>query len=227
MKNSNEIANDLIKRREVYKQEQHLKRNKSIKITSSISCCCLVAILGIGVWQGDLSVKQPSVNNEENHGILAGEHSSDGKGKQPNTSESSISKDEINQDSLIDWKGEIISSYGENTAASACYATPDNNSYGMSTPLRGALQEYGDSARYMVVVDIFKNKELVSTNKEILEAEAVRLSNLGYETLIEVNNLGSQPIYYFVMQISKEQLENFDVNEEYGYFFFIRGERID
>jgi len=132
-------------------------------------------------------------------------------------------KYESEKDALADYKGRIIDSY--ESYAEACYKAPDNNSFGISMPLRGALEEYGDSVRYMVVVDIFRNKEPIGADIEIMEAEMKRLENLGYDALIESG--AEDDIYYLCIQATKEQIENFKTNKEYGYFIFIRSERIE
>lgn len=52
MKNYNEIADTVLSRRDKYEEAQRIKRKKMIRLSSFASCFILVAVLGIGIWQG-------------------------------------------------------------------------------------------------------------------------------------------------------------------------------
>lgn len=235
MKNCDEMVNSLFERREQYITEQKRKRKVITRTAASVCCICFVAVLSYGIWEGGWMSKIMSVPPKASPaiGIYDSIDNADDT-NQPSDSivsnetqtqdTNSISKEESGQDSLVEWKGKIISDYIESSAAS--YQIPDSNSFGISIPLKTAIKEYGDTARYAVVVDIFVDND-VCTDLSILEAEMLRVKELGYETYIEVNNSKEEPIYYFCMQATKEQLENFDCNENYGYFFFGRSERIE
>ncbi len=53
MKNYDELTNDLLERRDQYITEQRNKRKVMKRVITPICCFCLVALLGIGLWQGD------------------------------------------------------------------------------------------------------------------------------------------------------------------------------
>lgn len=59
MKNYNEIAADVLSRRDKYDEEQRIKRKKIIQISSFVSCFILVAVLGIGILQGGWFERNP------------------------------------------------------------------------------------------------------------------------------------------------------------------------
>lgn len=223
MKNCNEMVNSLLERRAQYVTEQKRKRKIIVRTTSSLCCVCIVALVGFGVWQGDFFGVAPI---PPNNSIIIGEKDYidpvDNTDRQVNEN---VQNETSGQDSVEDWKGVIIDEYDAGIATS--YEIPDNKHFGISIPLRSAIKEYGDTVRYMVVIDIFKDKEQVSSDKSILEAELTRLTELGYDAIIEVNDIGTEPVYYFCLQASKEQLENFVCNEEYGYFLFGRSERVE
>lgn len=74
MKNYNEIANRVLLRRDEYDETQKIKKKNITHISSLISCFVVVAIFGIGIWQGDwfdfnsLPIVNPSSqegNNDE------------------------------------------------------------------------------------------------------------------------------------------------------------------
>ncbi len=55
MKNYDELTNDLLKRRDCFVANQKKKR----KIVTSFCCVCLIAFLGIGIWQGGIFSTTP------------------------------------------------------------------------------------------------------------------------------------------------------------------------
>ncbi len=64
MKNYNEMANDVLRRIGEHETEQRNRRKNMKKVILPISCFCLVAILGIGLWQSDFFDNTPSVKSE-------------------------------------------------------------------------------------------------------------------------------------------------------------------
>lgn len=54
MKNTNEMVNSLLERREQYEAEQKRKRSIITRTVTSMCCLCLVALLGFGAWQSGL-----------------------------------------------------------------------------------------------------------------------------------------------------------------------------
>lgn len=53
MKNYNEMANDVLRRIGEHETLQRNRRKVMKKVIIPICCFCLVALLGIGLWQGD------------------------------------------------------------------------------------------------------------------------------------------------------------------------------
>lgn len=64
MKNYNEMANDVLRRIGEHENNQRNRRKNMKKAILPICCFCLVAILGIGLWQGDYFSKTSSVKTE-------------------------------------------------------------------------------------------------------------------------------------------------------------------
>ena len=54
MKNSEEMVNSLLERREQYNAEQKRKRSIITRTVTSMCCVCLIALLGFGMWQGGM-----------------------------------------------------------------------------------------------------------------------------------------------------------------------------
>lgn len=72
MKNYNEIAENILLRRDKYEKSQRKKRKKMLHISSLASCFIFVAILGIGIWQSgwleqhSLPISKPSSQEGNN-----------------------------------------------------------------------------------------------------------------------------------------------------------------
>lgn len=64
MKNSKEMVDSLFERRERYIAERKEKRKRTLKISASVLSVCLVAALGIGLWQTGL-FSTPTQTGEE------------------------------------------------------------------------------------------------------------------------------------------------------------------
>ena len=68
MKTYNEMAESVFERREKYIAERRMAMNKMKKTTATVACCCLVAVLSIGVWHGNIgtSTLPPTINEQLN-----------------------------------------------------------------------------------------------------------------------------------------------------------------
>ncbi len=65
MKNYNEMANDVFRRIGEHETLQRNRRKVMKKVIIPICCFCLVALLGLGLWQGDLFSNTPAVELED------------------------------------------------------------------------------------------------------------------------------------------------------------------
>ncbi len=71
MKNYNEMAESVFERRDKYNAERRMAMNKMKKSVATVACCCLVAVLGIGVWQGGTQPVSPNTSEQlGNHEIV-------------------------------------------------------------------------------------------------------------------------------------------------------------
>ena len=68
MKTYNEMAESVFERRDKYIAERRMAMYKMKKTTATVACCCLVAVLSIGIWHGNIgtSTLPPAVNEELN-----------------------------------------------------------------------------------------------------------------------------------------------------------------
>ena len=72
MKNSEEMVNSLLERRDRYVTEQKKKKAIITRTVTSMCCVCLVALLGFGMWQsGMFNTTPPEISGEQS---LSGEN---------------------------------------------------------------------------------------------------------------------------------------------------------
>ena len=106
-------------------------------------------------------------------------------------------------------------------------AAPANGEFGFSIPLRSAMEEYGDSVLYRVVIDVFKGKKQLASDNSIVKAEEERLSAKGYTVAVENYYDGSENHYRFTLHAEYDELKNFAASEDYGYFISLYDERTE
>lgn len=139
MKNYEDVTNDLLERRERYVIEQRIKQKRVTGIVTSLCCVSLIFLIGIGVWQsGVFNNKNILVEDDTQHGT-----------------ENYIG-DEENEKEADTFT--IVSSYECGSSAS-CYMAPANGEFGLTEPFKNAINEYGDTAKYMVIFFLFAVKE--------------------------------------------------------------------
>lgn len=107
----------------------------------------------------------------------------------------------------------LITSYpsGENSMA-----VPPIGNYGCSHSLYLAMEDYKDTANYLVIVDVFNSNGQVFGYDE-LAAEAERLYNNGYTAAVETVNNQSGAYHFISLNVTYEQLQSFAVRSDYAY----------
>ena len=220
MKTYEEIAAELFDRRDAYYARRARQRKMALAAASALCCVALAVLLGFGLRQntetipaagestGDVSVPDTSPAVSDSQG--ASDSVGNGIMQRPDDDNSTVSY------TLM------ISAY-EGTSAS--YATPENGQVDRSIPLNGAIKAYGDSARYNVRIDIFRDQQLLAPDSAEVCSEIERLAALGYTTVFETYDDGANKHYTFSCHATQEQLLGFPVNTEYGYFLFLYEER--
>ncbi len=139
-------------------------------------------------------------------GILAGPADGDGKSEQYSTTP-------------------MISSYGKSTYDGDLSVM--NGGLALSNSLQAALQEYGNSANYRVLVELFRDGVQVSSASSLAQEEIDRLADAGYTVAVEKYNDGHTEQTYLTLHATFDQLEDFSSNAEFGYYILLYGEYFD
>ena len=116
----------------------------------------------------------------------------------------------------------LITSYPSSVECS--YSAPHDGEFGFTMPLSDAMAEYGDSANYLVIVDLFSDGHQI-WDRAAFEAESQRLFQLGYTPIIETFSSPEGSSVALQLNATYEQLKNFPASPDHGYFFVLRDER--
>lgn len=216
MKTYEEIAAELFDRRDAYYARRARQRKMALAAASGLCCMALVVLLGFGLRHNMETIPAAGDSN----GTAAAPAVPDSQGAADSVENGFITQ-EPDTDSTVSYTP-MISAY-EGTSAS--YATPENGQVDRSIPLNGAIKAYGDSARYNVRIDIFRDQQLLAPDSAEVCSEIERLAALGYTTVFETYDDGANKHYTFSCHATQEQLLGFPVNTEYGYFLFLYEER--
>lgn len=229
MKNSEEMVNSLLERRDKYAAEKKRKRTIITRTVTSMCCVCLAVLLGFGMWQGGMFDTTPPATL--NDSINIGEKDYINPDELNANADTQTSKNDAdlsnNSSAANDNVKTMISSFSINGTPSASYETPENGKFYFSIPLSEAMNEFGDGVLYRVVVDVFNNNEQLSSDSSQVQDECERLSNIGYVVAYETVFDGESYHYYFTLHATYDELTEFIANESYGYFMFLYDERVE
>ena len=136
----------------------------------------------------------------------------------------------VNGDQLILDGKPMISGFGETDINVDMSVT--NGGFWLSLGLEGAMDHYGDTANYRVLVELFCDGVQIPSGGAQAVEEAARLRELGYivamesstETVIDGEIATAYITYYFTLHATYEQLLDFQADENLGYKFMLYDE---
>ncbi len=195
--------------------------------TGIAACFVLVAALAVPAITGHLpraeQTAQPSPDAAE-HNEATQLPANSPNAMLPNNG-ISIPADGTQEDARYAESKQMISYYDIGNM-DACYAVPQNGEVNFSMPLRAAMKACGDSVRYRVVVDLFRDESQLPPDGADAKNESARLAALGYITAFETYTDNGSSQTWFTLHAAYDQLADFAVAAEYGYMFFLYGERV-
>ena len=225
MKNCEEMVNSLFERREEYIAEQMKRRKVVTRTITSMCCVCMVVLLGVGAWRGGIFDTVFQTEQDALYPGIKDDFNESGEGSS-NTADVDVGNYPSNY--VPDGSEKrMISSYDLNGLPPASYITPGNGEFYFSAPLQAAMNEYKDSVLYRVIIDLYNDKEQLSSGSSQVKAECERLSQNGYVVAYETFFDGKSNHYYFTVHATYEELVSFNVNEDYGYLMFLYDEQME
>ena len=111
----------------------------------------------------------------------------------------------------------------------------NNGGVWYSPTLEAAMDHYGDTANYRVLVELFSDGVQIASGGAQAVAEAARLSDLGYivametsrETVTDGEIATVYITYYFTIHATYEQLLDFQQAGTLGYKFVLYDEALE
>lgn len=109
----------------------------------------------------------------------------------------------------------LISAYGEPDTTEDIAVS--NGCCVLSESLQKAIAQYGDQARYRVLVELFRNGVQLDSGSAEVRAETDRLSAEGYTVASETYYDGNTEQHFFTLHAVAAQLTDFPTQKDYGY----------
>ena len=203
MKTCEEKANCVFAR---IAEEKEVRRVRSQKIKRAAVPAwglCLAAALGFGAWQSGIPGQAPDT-------AMTG--APEGGAYVSNLDGGTYEREEKTDGTIP------VISYFEGDGEES-YKAPHDGEVNMSTPLKKAIDAYGDSVNYHVIVQVLKDGQPFDINSTELQAEMDRLNAMG--CTVAFDNMSS---YGFPLLISMKQIQSLFSDENYGYMLFLYGE---
>lgn len=104
-----------------------------------------------------------------------------------------------------------------------CYAVPPDGTCALTVPLSAAMEEYGDTANYLLVLHLFSNQTRLFDAAD-LTAEAERLKQYGYISAIETDTTQEGSSTLLSLNVTFDQIRNFPKEENRSYFLWLYDE---
>lgn len=121
--------------------------------------------------------------------------------------------------------GTVIENFQSGSMINDIYAAPENGKKVYFTEVTNALKEYaGKDVTYFLAVDIYANQIKLEDSSDEVKQELERLTKLGYQVGYSKywtyqGNQEKVEIPYVSGYFTEKQLEDFAINEKYGYTF--------
>ena len=233
MKQCEEMIRDVHRRIEAYEAEKKRRRRKKVKLTAAalpVSALAAAAGLRYGrmfsapvLYSGDASA-DIEILAETDSGLP--EESQTEITRMPDiavsTEDSSAEHDVFLQTGDVPSQSiRLIRSYP--APGEYCYAAPANGQCACTVPLRQAMEEYGGSAHYLLVLHLFADQSQMN-DIAALTAESERLYQLGYTPAIETVATQEETVQILTLNATYDQIENFPAEDDRSYFLLLRDE---
>ncbi|MCQ2472100.1 MAG: hypothetical protein MJ147_08695 [Clostridia bacterium] len=241
MKNYDKIADELFQRRDEYFTAKK-KRNSIIKkAVVSTACVAVVAIGAFTVFKSGVFNQNPpqekipetttttttaSAENEYADAIYESGNQNDSSttSKEAESKKDTVTTVAVEATTKKNYKkNDVITNFTEGSYSMPCYVAPKNGTFFFSLPVQYAVNKYGNSKKYLVRVDIFKDEWIVSAKER--NAEYSRLMKAGCDikkyNVWTYEGADAKKVYYTQVAgiFTLEQLETLFTGREYGYFF--------
>lgn len=175
MKNCDEMVNSLLERRDKYNAERRMAMNKFKKGMTGAVCCCLVALLGVGVFNGN----QITTNDTPNIGIQ------DYTENKPEAGKEEVGNEQINNNTqtVEDIPADANGSYNESV---------NSNDLAKETAAFFGGSYTDTNGNFVVVLTVDTAENRIAICKELGINESTTVFEVGTYTLEYLTELQSK-----------------------------------
>ena len=180
MKNSEEMVNSLLERRDKYDAAQKKKRTIFTRTVTSMCCLCLVALLGFGMWQGGVfNTTPPPARNQH----------SDTEGTNSNIKDFTLVVDSLATGELTEFAADMYRPKGYDEHIGSVLALKIEISNNITQKYPVIIYQYNNGVKVSLdklLLEANSEKELLNS-KNVIQVEAVNDIGTGYLYFSELN----------------------------------------
>lgn len=206
------IENDIIDEADRYKST-----NKNWIKWGGVAASICVLIGAIAVIQLDRSntmtgtmTGDPIQSTDASDSMIEEGSDSSGASHTANAEANNCQEEGLQSATMIDHFDMSLNDMGDIAVNNGCFE--------LSNSLKAAIEKYGDSVSYRVVVEVFKDGTVISSGSSEVASEETRLANENYIVAHEKIEAAGCVNDYFSIHAKEEQLLDFSVNDKYGYY---------
>ena len=216
------IDDDLI---EAAQADTPVRRTRPwVKWAALAACLVIVAVSALTLWPG----RSPALEPQQKPGIQ--EPGNPTEPMKPTEPSSPSEPGELSGPVMVpDGKDDpnieivpMIEAFGKSTYSGDMAVANGGCVY--SNSLEAAMRAYGDTVRYRVMIELFRDGVQIDPAGEIAMHEYDKLTDAGYISGLETYNDGSAQHHYFTIHATAEQLRNYPLDKKLGYSFLLYGE---
>ena len=186
-----------------------------VRWAAAVACVCIVAVGALALRSnGGTAITAPDPGNTANKPI-----ESDVQQEPVEASEPVMGPDGDSEPGVI---VPMIEAFGQSTWSEDMAVA--NGGCVFSDSLTAAMENYGDSVRYRVMVEFFRDGVQIDAGDELARRECDRLVDAGYLVALETCRDGAVENRLFTIHATAEQLRNYPLDGALGYHFLLYGE---
>jgi len=186
-----------------------------VRWAAAAACLCIVAVGALALRSnGGAAITTPDPENTANKPVESNVQQEPVEASEPVMGPDGDSEPGV----LVP----MIEAFGQSTWSGDMAVA--NGGCIFSDSLAAAMENYGDTVRYRVMIEFFRDGVQIDAGDALARRECDRLVDAGYLVALETYNDGSLEHHYFTIHATAEQLQNYPLDRELGYLFLLYGE---
>lgn len=216
MKTCDEMLHDLYERRDAYAATRAEKRKKTARIAAPTLAACLIAAVGIGVWQTGAWKPVPVSPTEPGTAVSAPSMNDRGEKQTPSVDKSKViwANDPVSESALTTWENKTVGI----SLLEAMEQGGENSIYAIAaTPQANMQFEYQGKTVSQYQADIEQNvRKVIVLDQLVKEGDALKYGESLYETGTPEGEKWGKPLYEErIAYYGRDLLDRYIANGEF------------